>query len=180
MSGYDRIQAVAVASVGEKISFASGYGATETGPTASNVHWTNGRMGMIGLPVPGTSVRLVPTGDKLEFRVRGPQVSSGYLHEPELSAQAFDDEGLARRALVANAFSAAKLQELIPISDPERYFGGRGWRRRRAWMSRPCCGSRRPAPWRERWWTRRPPTWGRCRSRRWRARSPRTGAPRSR
>ena len=42
---------------------------------------------------------------------------------------AFDDEGLARRALAANAFSAAALQELIPISDPERYFGGRGWRR---------------------------------------------------
>ncbi len=42
---------------------------------------------------------------------------------------AFDDEGLARRALAANAFPAAKLQELIPISDPERYFGGRGWRR---------------------------------------------------
>ena len=42
---------------------------------------------------------------------------------------AFDGEGLARRALAANAFSAAKLQELIPISDPERYFGGRGWRR---------------------------------------------------
>lgn len=42
---------------------------------------------------------------------------------------AFDDEGLARRALAANAFSATKLQELIPISDAERYFGGRGWRR---------------------------------------------------
>jgi putative DNA methylase len=42
---------------------------------------------------------------------------------------AFDDEGLARRALAANAFSATALQELIPISDPERYFGGRGWRR---------------------------------------------------
>ncbi|QCP47929.1 DUF1156 domain-containing protein [Trinickia violacea] len=42
---------------------------------------------------------------------------------------AFDDEGLARRALAANAYSAAKLQELIPISDPERYFSGRGWRR---------------------------------------------------
>src|SRR5690606_27398171 len=54
------------------------------------------RMGMIGLPVPGTAVRLVPTGDKLEFRVRGPQVSSGYLNEPELSAQAFDDEGFYR------------------------------------------------------------------------------------
>ncbi len=42
---------------------------------------------------------------------------------------AFDDESLARRALVANAYSATSLQEMIPISDPERYFGGRGWRR---------------------------------------------------
>ena len=42
---------------------------------------------------------------------------------------AFDDEGLARRALAANTFSASRLQELIPISDPERYFGARGWRR---------------------------------------------------
>ncbi|HYD43844.1 MAG TPA: feruloyl-CoA synthase [Phenylobacterium sp.] len=92
----DRIQAVALATCGEQISFASGYGATETGPTASNVHWTNGRMGMIGLPVPGTAVRLVPTGDKLEFRVRGPQVSAGYLNEQELSAQAFDEEGFYR------------------------------------------------------------------------------------
>ena len=35
----DRIQAVAVRTVGERISFGSGYGATETGPTASNVHF---------------------------------------------------------------------------------------------------------------------------------------------
>lgn len=42
---------------------------------------------------------------------------------------AFDDEGLARRALAANTFSATRLQEMIAISDPERYFSGRGWRR---------------------------------------------------
>jgi putative DNA methylase len=42
---------------------------------------------------------------------------------------AFDDEGLARRALPANAFSAAWLQEMLPISEPARYFSGRGWRR---------------------------------------------------
>ncbi|MDP3853040.1 feruloyl-CoA synthase [Phenylobacterium sp.] len=89
----DRIQAIAVATVGEKISFASGYGATETGPTACNVHWPNDRMGMIGLPVPGTSVRLVPEAGKLEFRVKGPQVTSGYLDRPELSAQSFDEDG---------------------------------------------------------------------------------------
>jgi putative DNA methylase len=42
---------------------------------------------------------------------------------------AFDDEGLARRALAAKAFSVSSLQELISISDPERYFNGRVWRR---------------------------------------------------
>jgi len=89
----DRIQAVALGAVGEKISFASGYGATETGPTACNVHWPNDRMGMIGLPIPGTSVRLVPQAGKLDFRVKGPQISPGYLGQPELSARAFDDEG---------------------------------------------------------------------------------------
>ena len=89
----DRIQAVALRTVGEKISFGSGYGATETGPTAANVHWVNERMGLMGLPVPGTSVRLVPQAGKLDFRVKGPQVTPGYLGQPALSAQAFDDEG---------------------------------------------------------------------------------------
>jgi feruloyl-CoA synthase len=89
----DRIQAVAIRTVGEKISFGSGYGATETGPTACNVHWLNDRMGMIGLPIPGTSVRLVPEAGKLDFRVKGPQVTQGYLGRPELSDRAFDDEG---------------------------------------------------------------------------------------
>lgn len=92
----DRIQAVAVRTVGERISFGSGYGATETGPTACNVHWTNARMGMIGLPLPGVAVRLVPEAGKLEFRVKGPQVSPGYLGRPELSAASFDDEGFYR------------------------------------------------------------------------------------
>jgi feruloyl-CoA synthase len=92
----DRIQAVAVRAVGEKISFASGYGATETGPLACNVHWPNDHMGLIGLPVAGTSVRLVPADGKLEFRVKGPQVTLGYLGRPDLSAAAFDDEGFYR------------------------------------------------------------------------------------
>lgn len=92
----DRIQAVAVRTVGERISFGSGYGATETGPTACNVHWANAKMGMIGLPLPGTSVRLVPEAGKLDFRVKGPQVTPGYLGPPALSAAAFDDEGFYR------------------------------------------------------------------------------------
>ena len=42
---------------------------------------------------------------------------------------ALDEESLARRALAAKALSAARLQKLIPISHPEQYFSGRGWRR---------------------------------------------------
>ncbi|HEY8616745.1 feruloyl-CoA synthase [Phenylobacterium sp.] len=89
----DRIQAVAARTVGERISFGSGYGATETGPTACNVHWPNARMGMIGLPIPGTSVRLTPNAGKMEFRVKGPQITEGYLGRPDLNASIFDDEG---------------------------------------------------------------------------------------
>jgi feruloyl-CoA synthase len=50
-------------------------------------------MGLIGLPIPGTSVRLVPQAGKLDFRVKGPQITAGYLGHPEVSARMFDDEG---------------------------------------------------------------------------------------
>lgn len=94
----DRVQAVAVRTVGERITFAAGYGATETGPTACNIHWLNARSGMVGLPTPGTSVKLVPAGEggKFEIRVKGPQVSPGYLDQPEATAQAFDEDGFYR------------------------------------------------------------------------------------
>jgi feruloyl-CoA synthase len=92
----DRIQAVAQATVGEGISFASGYGATETGPTATNVHWPNLQMGLMGLPTPETTVKLTPMQDRLEFRVKGPQVSPGYYRNPEATAAAFDEEGFYR------------------------------------------------------------------------------------
>lgn len=103
----DRVQAVALKTIGERVTFATGYGSTETGPTACNIHWLNGRGGMIGLPVPGTAVKLVPTGEKYEIRVKGPQVSPGYLGEPELSAQAFDEEGFYRLGDAARAIDPA-------------------------------------------------------------------------
>lgn len=103
----DRIQACAVRTIGERITFASGYGATETGPSACTVHWQNDRMGMIGLPIPGTTVRLVPNAGKLELRVKGPQITPGYLGDPERTAAAFDEEGFYR------------LGDAVRLSDPE-------------------------------------------------------------
>jgi len=94
----DRIEAVAARTVGEQITFAAGYGATETGPTACNVHWENLRTGMIGMPVPGTSVKLAPQDGKFEIRVKGPQMSPGYYRDGEVTApaDAHDDDGFYR------------------------------------------------------------------------------------
>lgn len=92
----DRIQACAVRAVGERITFAAGYGATETGPSVCNVHWPTDRMGMIGLPIPGATVRLVPNGQRLELRVKGPQLTPGYLDGPDGAQLAFDEEGFYR------------------------------------------------------------------------------------
>jgi feruloyl-CoA synthase len=90
---YARLQATAMRVVGEEITLAAGYGATETAPTVCNVHWPNEVMGLVGLPVPGLELKLVPHGAKLEARVRGPGITPRYLGQPERTTAAFDDEG---------------------------------------------------------------------------------------
>ncbi|RRN60614.1 acyl-CoA synthetase, partial [Caulobacter sp. 602-1] len=41
-------------------------------------------------------VKLQAVGDRYEVRVKGPQVTAGYLDEPEKTAAAFDEEGFYR------------------------------------------------------------------------------------
>jgi feruloyl-CoA synthase len=93
---YERIQKVAVRVTGERISLSAGYGATETSPTASNVHWPNDTMGLIGLPLPGNVFKLVPAGEKQELRVKGVNVTPGYYRNEEKTRAAFDEEGFYR------------------------------------------------------------------------------------
>jgi len=45
------------------------------------------------VPVPGVEAKLVPSGTKLELRLRGPNITEGYWRAPLLTEQAFDDEG---------------------------------------------------------------------------------------
>ncbi|MEM1086700.1 MAG: feruloyl-CoA synthase [Pseudomonadota bacterium] len=93
---YERIQTVAVRETGKRISLSAGYGATETAPTASNVHWPNDTMGLIGLPLPGNTFKLVPNGEKQELRVKGVNVTPGYYRNEAKTAEAFDQEGYYR------------------------------------------------------------------------------------
>ena len=73
--------------------FTSSWGATETAPAITSVHWRIERAGCIGAPLPGVELKFVPNGGKLEMRVKGPNVFPGYRNAPELTAKAFDDEG---------------------------------------------------------------------------------------
>lgn len=75
------------------MALVSAWGSTETAPMATAVHYPGGTSGVIGLPVPGCEVKLVPTAGKLEARLRGPNITPGYWKQDELTRQAFDEEG---------------------------------------------------------------------------------------
>lgn len=75
--------------------FNSSWGLTETAPGALLQHEPTPMSGIVGVPLPGLQVKLLPTDEagRYEVRVRGDTITPGYLHDPERTAQAFDDEG---------------------------------------------------------------------------------------
>lgn len=90
---YDRMQALAVKTTGERIVFYTGWGSTETAPTSTGTYWETERVGLIGLPFPGVELKMVPCGSKYELRLRGVNVTPGYFGQPELTKKMFDEEG---------------------------------------------------------------------------------------
>jgi feruloyl-CoA synthase len=75
-----------------RIPLTTMYGATET-QGVTMVHWLLERVGMIGVPLPGQTLKLAPAGNKMEVRVKGPMVMRGYLNLPQKNAEVFDEEG---------------------------------------------------------------------------------------
>ena len=90
---YDRMQALAVKTTGERIVFYTGWGSTETAPTSTGTYWDTERVGLIGLPFPGVELKMVPCASQYELRLRGINVTPGYFGQPELTKKMFDDEG---------------------------------------------------------------------------------------
>jgi len=90
---WDAYRELMVEACGERIMMATGLGATETSPMALQCSWDTDQSGVIGIPISGVEAKLVPTGGKLECRVKGPNVTPGYWKEPELTRRAFDEEG---------------------------------------------------------------------------------------
>ncbi|MCA1392489.1 feruloyl-CoA synthase [Bradyrhizobium sp. IC3123] len=115
---WDALEELSLETVGRKLPMVSAWGSTETSPLATDCHFLAERSGNIGVPIPGTELKLVTSGDKLEVRVRGPNVTPGYWKAPELTRQAFDEEGFY---LIGDAV------KLADSARPERglFFDGR-------------------------------------------------------
>jgi feruloyl-CoA synthase len=93
---WEKLEALSIRERGLRTVMVSAWGATETAPMVTTVHFPIERAGVVGLPAPGTEIKMVPAQGKLELRVRGPNVTPGYWKRPDLTHAAFDEEGYYR------------------------------------------------------------------------------------
>lgn len=105
---WDRFQAQARAETGANALLVSSWGSTETAPLCVAVHYPIDHTGVIGLPVPGCDVKLVPNQGKWEARVRGPNITPGYWQDDALTQTAFDEQGFY------------KIGDALRFDDPDR------------------------------------------------------------
>jgi len=90
------------------VPMVNGYGLTEASPEVTNNPPQAPRVGTVGVPLPGTEIRLAPVdltdaGDEDtaargagEVQIRGPQVTSGYWRRPDATSRAFTADGWLR------------------------------------------------------------------------------------
>jgi feruloyl-CoA synthase len=70
------------------------WGTTETSPLSLMQHFYAEGPGVIGVPCLGVETKLVPSGNKLEIRVRGPNVTrQGYWKREDQTKSGFDEDG---------------------------------------------------------------------------------------
>jgi len=107
-----RLEQIAARAGRPDVFFTSAWGSTETSPLATSAHFSTPTTGNLGLPIPGVQLKLAPVQDRLELRVRGPNITPGYwqpgggVTPVELDADGFLPTGDAGR-LVDDANPAA-------------------------------------------------------------------------
>ena len=117
---WERLNRVAEAELGRRVHICAGYGSTETAPGATIVHYQAAHTGVIGLPIPGVTLKMIPVGGtgKYELRVKGPNVTPGYWRRDDQTVVAFDDEGF---------YKLGDAARLVDADDPAKgiEFAGR-------------------------------------------------------
>ncbi|HJY40761.1 MAG TPA: AMP-binding protein [Steroidobacteraceae bacterium] len=104
---YERLQRLAVATIGKRIMLISAYGSTETTSGCLAIHFETDKVGL-GVPMPGVSVKLVPVDERYEVRIAGPVVTPCYLRDSQRTAESRDEEGYYR------------MGDLAVFHDPQR------------------------------------------------------------
>jgi feruloyl-CoA synthase len=93
---WERLRAVADEVADHPVPLTASWGTTETAPGATTAHFSTARCGCIGVPLPGVTLKLAPSGEKREIRLIGPNITPGYHRDPAATAAAFDEEGYYR------------------------------------------------------------------------------------
>ena len=88
-----RLEAVAAKVRSEPLWLTTSWGSTETSPAITFANWKLDRPGVIGLPLPGAVVKFLPNGGKLEMRVKGDHIFTGYRDNDSATKDAFDEDG---------------------------------------------------------------------------------------
>jgi len=111
----ERLHGVAERTIGERVAMCSGLACTETAGIGIYCGWAQEESGNVGVPAPGTEVKLVPldgNDGRFEIRMRGTTLFPGYVQRPDLTAAAFDEEGFFR------------LGDAVRLIDPENPAAG--------------------------------------------------------
>lgn len=90
---WDKLEELSLKTTGYKIPVISGFGSTEAGPSAMFANWAGGFSGLLGIPVAGMDMKLVPNGDKLQAAYKAPNLTKGYYKDLKANNTAFDSEG---------------------------------------------------------------------------------------
>jgi len=91
---WERLENLAVKATGSRVPMTTAWGTTETSPLSLMQHFYADGPGVIGVPCLGVETKLVPSGNKLEIRVRGPNVTRhGYWKREDQTKANFDEEG---------------------------------------------------------------------------------------
>lgn len=91
---WEGFESMAMDVKGEVPLMTSSWGLTETAPATMMQQEPTDRSGVVGVPVTGVTLKLIPDDDmRCEMRIKGPNVMPGYFENPEKTADAFDEEG---------------------------------------------------------------------------------------
>lgn len=108
---WEGFETMAMEERGEVPLMTSSWGLTETSPGAMIMQEPADRSGIVGVPMTGLTVKLVPDGDRYEVRVKGDTITPGYFRNPEKTAEAFDEEGY---------FKTGDAMRFVDPKDPAR------------------------------------------------------------